>query len=185
MPGRLSAEEWRLHNAASAQGDADSAGARAAADTQGRERLRASVVSVLAGIKAATPALERARTSAPEVYRATTAAVQAMVAMARILFPAPAGADAQPQRRDVKDQNSAAVSKHEPREDLEKVALGKLPLPKVGTMRRALNLPVGAARDGRVKVRHADGRSGWVQVRAGMVMSQDGHAVSARNPGGR
>jgi len=56
-----------------------------------------------------------------------------------------------------------------------------------------LMLPVGSKIDpgingrqdvaGRIKVRHADtGKEGWVEARAGQVLSQDGHAVSARSP---
>lgn len=47
-----------------------------------------------------------------------------------------------------------------------------------------VNLPVGATKDGKVKVRHEDGKAGWVSVRAGQVLSNDGHPVSSRNPGG-
>ena len=36
-----------------------------------------------------------------------------------------------------------------------------------------------------VASRHQDGRSSYVSVRAGQVMSQDGHPISSRNPGGR
>lgn len=53
-------------------------------------------------------------------------------------------------------------------------------------MQSHVNLPVGATKDGKVKVRHGeDGKTGWVSVRAGQVLSNDGHAVSSRNPGGR
>jgi hypothetical protein len=47
-----------------------------------------------------------------------------------------------------------------------------------------LNLPVGATKDGKVKVKHGDEKTGWVSVRAGQVLSNDGHPVSSRNPGG-
>ncbi len=94
-------------------------------------------------------------------------------------------------RRDDGEESAPVVATEEDEnnkrgdDDLGKLELGKLPMPKPGTMHRELNLPVGSARDGRVKVRHSDGTSGWVEVRAGQVMSQDGHPVSARNPGGR
>jgi GNAT superfamily N-acetyltransferase len=48
-----------------------------------------------------------------------------------------------------------------------------------------LNLPVGAEKDGRIKVRHEDGHSGWVSVRSGQVLSNDNHPISSRNPGGK
>jgi hypothetical protein len=58
-----------------------------------------------------------------------------------------------------------------------------------------LQLPVGSkidptsagtARAGRIKVTHTEtGKQGWIQARAGQVLSQDGHAISARNPNGK
>jgi hypothetical protein len=56
-------------------------------------------------------------------------------------------------------------------------------------------LPVGSKIDpgphaqrrtaGRIKVQHSDGKQSWIQARAGQVMSQDGHPISARNPEGK
>jgi hypothetical protein len=61
-----------------------------------------------------------------------------------------------------------------------------------------LNLPVGSHIDpgsqatrrvGRIKVQHIESglpaKQSWIQARAGQVLSQDGHAISARNPNGR
>lgn len=58
-----------------------------------------------------------------------------------------------------------------------------------------LQLPVGTQKDGsangtremgKIKVQHPeDGKTSWVSVRAGQVMSQDGHPISSRNPGGK
>jgi hypothetical protein len=58
-----------------------------------------------------------------------------------------------------------------------------------------LQLPVGSkidptsagtVRAGRIKVTHTEtGKQGWIQARAGQVLSQDGHAISARNPNGK
>ena len=73
--------------------------------------------------------------------------------------------------------------------DMEKAALkpGK-------TGRHDLMLPVGSQKDpgasgtreaGKVKIRHADGKASWVSVRAGQVLSADGHPVSSRNPSGK
>jgi hypothetical protein len=61
----------------------------------------------------------------------------------------------------------------------------ELPMPSPGPQHHNVVLPVGATRDGKVKVRHGDGTASWVEVRSGMVMSQDGHPISARNPSGR
>lgn len=52
-------------------------------------------------------------------------------------------------------------------------------------MQSHVELPVGAEKDGKIKVRHEDDHTGWVSVRAGQVLSNDGHPVSSRNPGGR
>lgn len=61
-----------------------------------------------------------------------------------------------------------------------------LPVPKAPSLKHALKLPVGSTRDGKVKVRHGDsGKSGWVSVRAGEILSHDGHPISSLNPGGR
>lgn len=75
--------------------------------------------------------------------------------------------------------------------DLEKA---KLPLPENAKTNTHVELPVGAQKDssalgtrdaGKVKVLHDDGKTGWVSVRAGQVLSNDGHPISSRNPSGR
>lgn len=69
----------------------------------------------------------------------------------------------------------------------------------VPPQRHHLQLPVGTHKDpganaarqdaGAVKIQHVDNgiptHQGWVQARAGQVMSPDGHAISARNPQGK
>lgn len=49
--------------------------------------------------------------------------------------------------------------------------------------------PTATRRSGRIKVEHREPngvtKQGWIQARAGQVLSQDGHAISARNPKGR
>lgn len=80
----------------------------------------------------------------------------------------------------------------EPSKELEKASLapGKPP-----AQHHHLNLPVGSKvepgaqgtrRVGRIKVLHPEtGKQGWIQARAGQIMSKDGHAISSRNPGGK
>lgn len=48
-------------------------------------------------------------------------------------------------------------------------------------------LPVGTYKEGvgKIKVQHGEGGTGWVQARAGQIMSADGHPISSRNPGGK
>lgn len=57
-----------------------------------------------------------------------------------------------------------------------------------------LNLPVGSAVNGKVKVQHADGKQGWKGVRSGQIQGQEpdapfiganSHAVSSREPGSK
>jgi hypothetical protein len=60
-----------------------------------------------------------------------------------------------------------------------------------------VTLPVGSqlAPEGKVKVQHLEtgvtgkkttpAKTGWIQARAGQVLSNDGHPISSRNPGGR
>jgi ribosomal protein S18 acetylase RimI-like enzyme len=70
--------------------------------------------------------------------------------------------------------------------------LSRLPMP-FARPHFHLSWPIGATdwRKQKVKVEHRDGAggqptgAGWVQVQDGQVLSQDGHAVSARNPGAR
>lgn len=72
---------------------------------------------------------------------------------------------------------------------------GELPLPESKPTHKQIKYPVGAVKDsgpegtrdvGKVKVQHPDdGKTGWVSVRAGQVLSQDGHPISSRNPGGK
>lgn len=75
----------------------------------------------------------------------------------------------------------------EPLKILPQKPLNKVRLPEVkpAPTHPHVTLPVGSSRDGKVKVQHEDGHQGWVSVRAGQVLSNDGHPVSSRNPGGR
>lgn len=67
-------------------------------------------------------------------------------------------------------------------EEIEKA----LEIPKAPPLHHPLQLPIGSTRNGRVKVRHGDtGKAGWVSVRAGEILSHDGHPISSLNPGGR
>lgn len=55
------------------------------------------------------------------------------------------------------------------------------------TLHHNVTYPVGTVLQdkGKVKVAHSDGSTSWVEVRAGQIMSEDGHAISSRNPGGK
>jgi hypothetical protein len=66
----------------------------------------------------------------------------------------------------------------------------QLPMPDA-TKKPHHTFATGTSKDGKIKVEHhdtADNSSkgtGWNSVRAGQIMSEDGHAVSSRNPGGK
>jgi hypothetical protein len=86
------------------------------------------------------------------------------------------------------------TSAKEHEESLDKASLSP-GIGKTPAEHHHLNLPVGtqkptgpsATRDvGKVKVMHPDtSKQGWIEARAGQIMSQDGHAISARNPNGK
>lgn len=77
-------------------------------------------------------------------------------------------------------------------EELEKATLLANKAPP---QRHHLMLPVGSKKDpgpggsrevGKIKVTHKEtDKDGWISARAGQVLSQDGHAISARNPSGK
>jgi hypothetical protein len=81
------------------------------------------------------------------------------------------------------DKVAAGILKEEM--DMDKAAASPNPT------KQHVEYPVGTVKDGKVKVQHLDletggGQgSGWKSVRAGQVMSEDGHAISARNPNGK
>jgi hypothetical protein len=70
---------------------------------------------------------------------------------------------------------------------------------KAPALHHHLELPVGTHKDpgsqaarqdaGQIKIQHMDAgapaKQGWIEARAGQVLSQDGHAISARNSGGK
>lgn len=78
---------------------------------------------------------------------------------------------------------------HDGKVQIEGINKTSLPMPSAKKPHH--EYPVGTIKDGKVKVEHrdpatnADGGSAWRSVRAGQVMSEDGHAVSARNPGSK
>lgn len=76
-----------------------------------------------------------------------------------------------------------AFAKDEVKPNLEKA---KLPMPSAPTEHH-LKLPVGSVKgqEGKMKVQHSDGKTTWAQMRAGMVLSNDGHPISSRNAGGK
>ncbi|NDD53881.1 hypothetical protein EBZ39_08370, partial [bacterium] len=66
--------------------------------------------------------------------------------------------------------------------DLPTSGRHKLVLPPGSTITTG---PQGRKNAGKIKVQHGNGKSSWVHVRSGQVLSEDGHAISSRNPKGR
>lgn len=75
------------------------------------------------------------------------------------------------------------------KDELEKAGAGSSGGTEAG--RQDLDLPAGTVKDGAMKVRHADGKMGWKQMRDGMIQGQEAdagligqnsHPVSSRAP---
>ncbi len=72
----------------------------------------------------------------------------------------------------------------------EELSKGKLPLPENQPRHTHIELPIGATKDSKIKVKDPEeggesGRTHWVSVRAGQVLSNSGHPISSRNPSGK
>jgi hypothetical protein len=127
----------------------------------GSRQLLQAVGQVLSDVKKQLPGLEQLKQSNPPAYSAIMEMAQAVVALAQKISGG---------------------------QGFQKSEAGKIFRPQAPTKptkHHHLNLPVGSDSDGKVKVIHADGKVGWVSVRAGQIMSQDGHAVSSREPGAK
>jgi len=97
------------------------------------------------------------------------------------------------EREHIVEPGKYDVHSHSSEQGLDKSGIGNLPMPGAPAHHH-LNLPVGSVKDagpggtrkvGQIKVEHSDGTVSWVQVRDGMIMSQEGHPISSRNPNGR
>jgi hypothetical protein len=162
--------EHNFHTAAANQGIEDHKEMQRSQSNT--EVLKQQVVATLQQIKQLAPVMEQLQQAAPEVYQSIVTMAQVMVGLAKELVT-------------VQEQS---MQKSERR-----------PLKKMGRkMSKNVVLPVGTdidspgagaghrgQRPGTVIVQHADGKKGRVSVRAGQIMSGDGHAISSRNPGGR
>ena len=176
--------------------------APAAGQPQDSEQLRQAIVSVLQDVKKNMPAIQQLQQTDPAAFQAVTGLVQAFVAVAQQAFGGQPMAKSEYEEK-VREESSEHPSL--PREDIEQIVedherLGKdehpasAPGPMKPGVRHELREPVGTHLDtaaagtrnaGKVKVRHQDGKTSYVSVRAGQVLSQDGHAISSRNVGGR
>lgn len=138
---------------------------------------RTAVVNALKEIKRQAPVLEQLKQSNPDAFNAVKEVVDAMILMAQGM--ASQGESIQKSEENSERCNTCGLSKDE-HDDLNKGGQGTHHEWAVGTMK-----------DGKVKVTHKDiptsapTGTGWHSVRAGQIMSEDGHAISARNPHGK
>ena len=186
------------------QGQPPAGGGAAPAPGQAQdpEQLRQAIVAVLQDVKKNMPAIQQLQQTDAAAFQAVTGLVQAFVAVAQQAFGGQPMAKSEHEEK-VREESSEHPSL--PKEDIEQIVedherLGKAePAPSAATpmkpgVRHHLVEPVGTQLDtgsqgtrnaGKVKVRHQDGKTSYVSVRAGQVMSQAGNPVSSRNPGGR
>jgi hypothetical protein len=150
-----------------------------------RSQIKQQIIQVLEEFKQQAPYLEQIKEQNPELYQSMLAVVQSMVSMGKQLMGDQDGDLAEtPDEEDDKESSSPAES--EGSDSTEKAEMkAELPMPHAPTHPH-LNLPVGTLKDGvgKIKVRHDDDKEGWVEARAGQVLSRDGHPISALNPGG-
>lgn len=155
------------------QADAESGAAQKA---KSLAAVKQQVASVLMAIKQNAQLFEQVKQQSPQLYDTLQALVQSVIGMAKEV-----NGDVAPVQK----------SETEELEDLVKMSM-RLPMPKA--KKHHLKLPAGSQKDssasgtrevGKVKVQHGSGTQGWVSVRSGQVLGEDGHAVSARNPGAK
>jgi hypothetical protein len=186
--------ERHFRHLAHKQGQQDVAQASMAkAPTQ--DDVKQTVVDVLKQIKNAAPTLDAIREQAPDVYKAVQATIKAMIDMAKQLTGQPEPiAKSQSGKICPKCSSEKVLGdwgrlfctecKHSgPADDfgsdLDKTAL---PMPRNKPM-TIPDSPVGSLEDGKLKITHSDGSTGWTNIRSGIARSTtDDHAVSAAKP---
>lgn len=172
-----------------------------------RHQIKSQVAQILQEIKTQAPNLAQLKDAAPDTYKAVMDMSNAMIALARELVePDKMVKSEEPTVphsetgwcsvcKDPLDKDGhCKVKAHWKELDVSKDELesSEEDLDKnfgqgVGTGRTELHLPTGftLSPEGKVKIQHGDGKTGWVSVRSGQIMSHDGHAISSRNPGGK
>jgi hypothetical protein len=166
----------------------------------GKDKLKKQIVSILKVWQDRAKELEGLADQDPDLYKSLVGMMKALIAMSKEYFGDPADGQDDAQGGDIQKsedckhffaKGNKCLKCKQTKDDLDKAALeaGK-------TGRHDLELPVGSQKDasaggvransGKIKVQHPEnGKTSWVSVRAGQVLSQDGHAISSRNPGGK
>ncbi len=190
-------------SAQSPQGQPPAAGAQPG-QAQDPAQLKQAIVSVLQDVKQNMPAIQQLQQTDPAAFQAVTGLVQAFIAVAEQAFAGQPMAKSEGEGT-FDEQVAEESSEHPsfPKEDIEQIVEDHMAKdepqatvhgPMKPGVRHHVVLPVGSQLDtaaaglrnaGKVKVRRQDGSTHYVSVRAGQILSQDGHAISSRNPGGK
>jgi hypothetical protein len=198
--------ESDLHSAAEDSGK--QAEADGDAGQKKTESVKKMVTDSLTNIRKQLPDIVRLQQYAPEAYKAIIGLVQGVVLLGKEVMGDGPPMDDEPQV--IKD----AMAKSEdgcphcdekefiPHKDGSKTCKGcfkdysavekadSSPIEGTPTHHK-MNFPVGSAVNGKIKVQHGDGKTGWKQVDSGMVQAQDAdapivgansHPVSSREP---
>jgi hypothetical protein len=157
-------------------------------DEQDPSQLKQAVAAVLQDVKTNINSIKQLQQTDPAAFQSITGLIQAFVAVAEQLF---SGQEQDSEDLDHDEMVEKESKEHPslPKEDIEQIVKdhesessgSKLKPPG---HHRVIS-PVGTVHDGKVKVRRGDGSTAWVSVRSGQIMSQSGHTISSRNPGGK
>ncbi len=155
----------RFHNMAQAYQQAQIAKEQEMTRQNEVEQLKAQVVQVLQQLKASAPQLAELRTTSPETYQSIAMMAQAMLSLAQELTGVRM---VQPQQQSQPQQSQTSSN----------VAIPTYAAPKAPHS----VIPVGAIRNGKIKVKVGDVTS-WRSVRSGLGVDTDGNPTSIRNLG--
>lgn len=162
----------------------------------GEEDPMQFIVQSLMAIKQQAPVLEQLKESNPDAFEAVKNVVQAMIQLAQGVTQEggeeEGGEGESVQKSEESEKSLDEVSGEESSVVEEMVQGGDVTIKaEYPAAKPHIEHPVGAMKEGKVKVEHRDPATGaaqgtgWNSVRSGQVLSEDGHAVSSRNPSGR
>lgn len=199
--------ESALHSAAEDSGKQDDSD-----DADGQkqqETVKQKVTDALVNVRKQLPDIQRLQQYAPDAFKAIMGLVQGVILLGKQVSSGDG-----PPMDDEPDVIKQAMAKSEdgcphceekefiPHKDGSKTCKGcfkdygdvkkadSSPLPGTPADHK-MNFPAGSVVDGKMKVQHGDGGSGWKQLQSGMVQGQDAgaptmgansHPVSSREP---
>jgi hypothetical protein len=213
---QIHALEAQMHDMAQAQ---DAQDQQDQGDEESHlDEVRAQVAQTLMAVREQMPQIQQLQEAAPEIYASFMAVVQGLIALGREVAGVD---DAAAPEAEVSAQDPEALTPATPTEKAEPSASAPrlmhpdtpattvpdnvLPQnpqnPRSGTAahrgggaqagRAHIKLPVGTTLDGKIKIKHPDGRAGWKNMLAGMIagfeasplFGANSFPVSARQPG--